>query len=133
MIQMVELTTIKIDKNYINSTPSVDRIVEIGRKFFDEFYVIKDLKVKSPENFGKGYGKKAFLDFIKSTNLPVLLTPSFSDLEDGLAYSGREAMSMDNLRSAPCNLLSKFYIPVLKKKGIKHFLNTGNILIIEGF
>lgn len=128
---MVELISIKIDKNYKSSTPSVDRVVKVGRKFYEEFFVIKDLKVLSPENFGKGYGKKAFIDFIKSTNLPVLLTPSFSDLEDGLAYSGREMISMDNLESAPSKLLNKFYLPILKKEGIDYIIYTGNVLIIN--
>ncbi len=42
-------------------------------------------------------------------------------------------MTMNNMESAPINLLNNFYIPVLKKANIKYDLIKGDILKISAF
>lgn len=126
---MVEISYTLVKDGFIAKTPSVERIAKEGiNDGLKEFYIIKDFKVSNPKNFGRGFGKDAFLEFLRK-GIPVYLSPSFSDLDDGLAYAGREAMSMGNLRKGPENLLNKFYIPVLEKAGYKYVFEN-NILKI---
>lgn len=111
------------------TTPSVKKMVGLSES---ALYIL-DFKVKGLEFMGKGYGKSLFLDFVlNNRDKDILLSPSFSDIKD-FCFSGREEMTMDNMESAPINLLNNFYIPVLKKANIKYDLIKGDILKIGAF
>ena len=81
--------------------------------------VLESLFVKDPKNFGKGYGKKAFLDLLVSRKEAILIYPfsvyyPFKDT----AYIGR--VKMDNLEAMEKGveiLREKFYKSLIKVSG----------------
>lgn len=121
---------ISLIKNYKGDRPSLKKLSNLAIKNnIKDFIIIEDLKVLDSKNFGKGYGKELFLSTINEIKYPILLSPSFSDCEDYKSFSGREEMNMSNLKTAPINLLNKFYIPLLKKVNKKFIIEKDMIII----
>ncbi len=124
---MVQLISTECNKQKKPSSASAMKIYKVVSKIADEFHILEELKVLNVKDFGKGYGKKAFLKFLEGKKT-VALMPSFAMIGDD-AYSGREKMSMENLFTAGKELLNKFYIPILKKNGYKYQI-IDEVLII---
>jgi hypothetical protein len=121
---------ISLIKNYEGERPSLQKLSNLASKNnIKDFIIIEDLKVLDSKNFGKGYGKELFLSTINEIKIPILLSPSFSDCENYKSFSGREEMSMNNIKTAPINLLNKFYIPLLKKENKKFLIEKDMIII----
>lgn len=110
------------------SSASSMKIYNVLSKKVKHFWILDELKVLNIRDFGKGYGKEAFLKFLKGKEEKIALIPSFAMIGDD-AYSGREKMSMENLFTAGEVLLKKFYIPILEKNGYKYEI-IDDILII---
>ena len=81
--------------------------------------VLESLLVKDPKNFGKGYGKAAFLELLKSRKEPILIYPfSMYYPNEDAAYAGRIKMdSIDNMEKGIEVLREKFYKPLIKASG----------------
>ena len=81
--------------------------------------VLESLLVKDPKNFGKGYGKAAFLELLKSRKEPILIYPfSMYYPSEDAAYAGRIRMdSMESMEEGIEVLREKFYKPLIKASG----------------
>ncbi len=86
---------------------------------FKNTIVLEELCVKDPKNFGKGYGKKAFLSLLKERKEGILIFPfSVYFPEEETAYAGRIKMdSMENMERGVAELREKFYKPLIKASG----------------
>jgi len=74
--------------------------------------------LKNSEDFGKGYGKKAFLDLLEKENEAFLIIPSTVTFPDQF-YIGREN-AVENGDEGLFNLINLFYKPLLKRGGWKY-------------
>lgn len=107
-----------INQNDKNNKPIFNKIKNLlNEKGLSNFVILDDLKVNNSSDFGKGYGKDLFLKILEK-HPKLAFTPSFSDCEEYKSFSGREEISMSNLKSAPKNLLNKFYLPLLRVNNI---------------
>lgn len=104
----------KVHKEGLN-----DKIRELSG--FKNTVILEELFVKNPDNFGKGYGKKAFLDLLKEEKRAIALYPFsvfFPDKDK--AFAGRiPADNIDLMEKGVEELKNKFYIPLIKKSGRK--------------
>jgi hypothetical protein len=83
--------------------------------------ILDELKVNDPKNFGKGYGKELFINLLKNFD-SIVACPSFVYYEGSdKAYSGRNAMDMETIESAPIKLLNSFYVRVATEYKFKCF------------
>ena len=81
--------------------------------------VLESLLVKDPKNFGKGYGKKAFLDLLDSRKEAILIYPfSMYYPSEDAAYAGRIKLdSMEAMEEGIKFLREKFYKPLIRASG----------------
>jgi len=92
---------------------------EASKLGYPETIVLESLLVKDPKNFGKGYGKKAFLEILGNRKESILIYPfsMYYPSEDS-AYAGRIKMdSMEAMEEGIEVLREKFYKPLIKASG----------------
>jgi hypothetical protein len=87
---------------------------------FGTLPILESLLVKNPEDFGKGYGKKAFHEILEKYSEIILFPFSMYYPELDQAYAGRVRMdSLEAMDRGVKELIEKFYIPQIKKAGKK--------------
>ena len=114
---MVKINTIEANASGGEAINSLrEKASNLG---FKETIVLEELFVKDPKNFGKGYGKKAFLELLSSREEAILIYPfSVYYPEKDSAYAGRVKMdTLENMERGIVELRERFYKPLIIASG----------------